>query len=182
MTQSVCPALALLWDYIMINCSQIHPSLDVSSLSVGHVLCKPRILPGLHENPMAHHWPAHSGNCNVCQFALIVKAAYGGLMRAPETWNTSMLLSQWSSKIIYTCSLCLILQLELTMNPTELVIVYCFQMRLCLVIRMLHSHDFLKEYSIANVIGNVCEPPEYHDCLRVEDLSVLFLQVCCCEL
>lgn len=103
-------------------------------------------------------------------------------MRAPETWNISMLLSQWSSKIIYACSLCLILQLELTMNPTELVIVYCFQMRLCLVIRMLHSHDFLKEYSIANVIGNVCEPPEYHDCLRVEDLSVLFLQVCCCEL
>lgn len=127
---------------------------------------------------MAHYWPAHSENCNECQFTLIVRAAYRDLMRAPETWNISMLLPQWSFKIIYTYSLCLILQLELTMNPTELVIVYPSQILLSLVIRMLQNHDFLKEYSIANIIWNVCEPPEYHGCLRGEDLSMLFLQVC----
>lgn len=42
---------------------------------------------------LSHHLLAYSGNCNEYHLALIVMAAYGGLVRGPETWNISMLMA-----------------------------------------------------------------------------------------
>lgn len=61
---------------------------------------------------LSHHLLAYSGNCNKYQLALIVMAAYRGLMRDPETWNISILIAASNTalqKTIYTYSLTLIL-------------------------------------------------------------------------
>lgn len=159
MSQSLCPALVLLWCYNMAYNFSDNPSLDIASLSMVHALSKSRIFSVFHENTMWHHFPACSGICNECQLSLSVKVACGALMRGSETWHISMLFPQLLFKNnlhIYT----LILQLELTVNLTESVIFYPFQiiLGLNLVIRMFCNHGFSKQYSIANVMWDVLGP------------------------
>lgn len=48
---------------------------------------------------LSHHLLAHSGNWNEYQLSLTVMAAYRGLVRGPETWNTSMLMA--ASKAVF---------------------------------------------------------------------------------
>lgn len=94
MSQSLCPALVLLWCYNMAYNFSDNPSLDIASLSMVHALSKSRIFSVFHENTMWHHFPACSGICNECQLSLIVKVACGALMRGSKTWHISMLFPQ----------------------------------------------------------------------------------------
>lgn len=64
MSQSLCPALVLLWCYNMVYNFSDNLSLDIASLSMVHALSKSRIFSVLRENTMWHHFPACSGICN----------------------------------------------------------------------------------------------------------------------